>query len=473
MNMNLDSDTLAPLFSPETVAVIGASTTPAAVGYRTVENLLKDGVKAVYPVNPRGGELLGLKIYENIKDVPVKIDLAIIVVSAKASIQAIEDCGVAGVKAAIIGSSGFGETGSEGASLEKQLREAVAKSKVRVLGPNCLGVFNVHNNANLTISASMELVRDQLEPGGVSFVTQSGAYGIALFIQGIDNGLNFCKMVSFGNKMDVEDSAVLEYLGTDPETKVIMAYMEDIKKGRKFFEAAKKITANKPIVAFKVGRTEAGARAAASHTGALAGSYQVYASAFKQAGIIEADTSSSLLEVSRVLSMQPAMKGNRIGLVTNSGGLAAEVSDFLDTAGIQIPTLSPQLQQKLLDEDAVPTWGIYKNPVDMTVANVKYREWYYRSTKILLESDEVDGVLLIMVGVGLEWPADLFFEKAEELKKIGKPIVITGSTRKTNMEKLIPMYQKAGFPVVIDPSIAAKTLAALCQHGKNLQGVKA
>ena len=329
-----------------------------------------------------------------------------------------------------------------------------------------MGVYNACSGLNFTLTATLDQIREQVRPGNISFITQSGAFGIALFTTGVEIGLNFSKVVSLGNKADIDEVEVLEHLGDDPETDVIMTYIEEMKRGRRFYEVAKQVSKKKPIVAFKVGRTPTGMKAAASHTGALAGSGRIFSAACKQGGVIEVESSRAMLEVCKVFAYQPPLAGNRIGIVTNSGGLAVEVCDLLDDFGLRVPELSPGLQESLVQEGAVPNWGINKNPVDLTAANRNYPDWYYKSAKMLLASGEVDGILLIMVGVGLEWPVERIVEGVEELKAMGKPILILGTAKRKIMEAVVPKYQNVDIPVIDDVRIAARSMAALRERGR-------
>lgn len=219
---------------------------------------------------------------------------------------------------------------------------------------------------------------------------------------GLGQGIYFSKFFSIGNKVDIDENDLLEYLGEDPETRAIILYVEQIRNGRRFMDTARRITSHKPVVALKIGRTSSGARASASHTGAIVGTHAVYEAAFRQCGVISARTSRELLDMAKALSLQPPLRGKRVAMITDSGAQWAELADLLDQNGLEVPELSPDLQKQLFATEALPAYGSARNPVDLGAASPMYREWYFRSAKILLESDEIDGVIFIMIGAAME-----------------------------------------------------------------------
>ncbi|MEK7196347.1 MAG: CoA-binding protein, partial [Nitrospirota bacterium] len=274
---------LNSLFNPDSIAVIGASRDPKKVGYAVLNNLIRFGYKGqIYPVNPSGEEILGLKSFSNLSDIGGKIALAVIAVPAKFVPETIIKSADAGAGAVVILSAGFKEAGPEGVRLEQELGKISRERNIRILGPNCLGIINTSNNMNATFAAGM------LPKGKLAFFSQSGALGIAILDWAIGNKIGFSKFISLGNKTDLNEIDFIEYFINDPETDIILGYIEDVVDGRRFLEIAKKATKTKPVILLKSGGTEAGARAASSHTGALAGSEHAFDAAFKQPGVIRA-----------------------------------------------------------------------------------------------------------------------------------------------------------------------------------------
>lgn len=449
--------------SPNSIALIGASAKEGSLGNRVLTKLVQNKEKKIYPINPKSETIMGLQCYPSVEDIPEEVDLAFIITPAKTVPDILRSCVRGGVKAVIISSAGFSEKGGRGLELKEEMLGIIGESHLRVVGPNCLGIYNLSENLDLTISDTIRLL--DLKKGSIGFISQSGAYGITLLMKGLDMGIGFSKFFSLGNKIDVKDYDILEYLEDDPETEAVIIYMEAVDEGRKFIDLAARVSKKKPIIVCKVGKEEAGARAIKSHTGALAGSYKVYSAAFKDCGIIEATSSFAMLETAKVLSMQPVMKGNRVGIVTNSGGVAAETADLCHVHGLQLPELSDALQQRLKDEDAAPAYGSLKNPIDLGAPTPSMIDWYFRSTRLLLESGEVDAVLVIMAGVMVEWSAEKFHRDSSLLNSYGVPIVIMGIWKEEAMRKVRQTYHGASFPVVEDPVRAMESLDALKFRG--------
>ncbi|MCU0861959.1 MAG: CoA-binding protein, partial [Methanomassiliicoccales archaeon] len=330
------------IFNPKTVALIGASGEEGKMGHVFARNLTSGFKGKVYMVNPKGGEVLGHKAYASIKDVPEEVDLAVVVIPAKAVPSAMREMVQSKVKAAVVITSGFAEAGPEGKALEEAMMAEARKGQVKVVGPNCFGVYN----CNIGLNASMGIGTP--EPGGdVSFLTQSGAYGMAIFSFAMDHKMRFAKIMAHGNKAGIEDHEVLRYLGEDKETKVICLFLESVEKGREFMEAARGITARKPIVATKTGRTAGAARAAASHTAAISGSFTAYEAAFKQTGIIFATNGMDMVSIAKGLDWQPLPRGKKVGILTNSGGTGVELADLCEEAGLVVPEFSGQLKARI------------------------------------------------------------------------------------------------------------------------------
>ncbi|MDD1769043.1 MAG: CoA-binding protein, partial [Methanomassiliicoccales archaeon] len=316
------------IFNPKSVALIGGSNKEGKMGYVFAKNITSGYEGKVYMVNPSEDQVFGLKSYPDVNSVPEEIDLAVIVIPAKAVPSVMEELSAKRAKAAVVITAGFGEAGPEGKKYEEELMKAANKGGVKVVGPNCFGIYN----CNIGLNASLG-VGTPPKGGDISFVTQSGAYGMAILTFALDHHMRFAKVMAHGNKAGIEDYEVVKYLGQDEETKVICLFLESVDKGREFFEEAKRIAPLKPIVATKTGRTAGAARAAASHTAAMAGSFTAYEAAFRQSGVIFARNGMELVNIAKGLDWQPLPRGNRVGIITNSGGTGVELADLCEESG--------------------------------------------------------------------------------------------------------------------------------------------
>lgn len=387
---------LRPFFEATGVAVIGASANPRKLSHGILKNLIDYGYKGgIYPVNPGSEDILGHKCYADIAAVPSPVDLAVIILPAQATPEALEACGKRGIKAVVIISGGFKETGSSGQELEAQCLKIAADHQMRLIGPNCVGLVNLHNGLNTTFINGLPDV------GGIGFLSQSGAVcgGVVDLVQGKKVG--FSHFLSLGNEADVTETDIIEYLADDPATTVIAAYVEQIRDGRRFLEVARAVSRKKPIVLLKAGRTSAGARAVSSHTGSLAGSYSAYQAAFKQAGVIEVNTVAELFDVAMCLDFQPLPKGKRAVILTNAGGPAALASDSLSAHGIFLEDLESETRE-VLRQHLNPAAQV-GNPVDM-LGGAEPAD-YQMAIKQLISDKNVDIVIPILVPQSLVNPA--------------------------------------------------------------------
>ena len=330
------------LFNPQRVAVVGASATPGKAGALFLRNLTSAQSRfrgEVIGIHPSATELLGLPAFPGLDAVPAQIDLAIVVTPPATVPAVIKDCGRAKIPVAVIISGGFAETGAEGAELQRRTIETARALDVRVVGPNCFGVISTSCGLNASLSIGLP------KKGGVSLVTQSGAYGMAAYSRSVDEGMGFSKIVALGNKADVDEADLLAFLGRDPDTQTIALLLESISDGRRLFDAIASITPTKPVVALKTGRSASGQRAAASHTAALSGDAAVAIAALRQAGAHIVEDGLSLLEVAASLDRQPPLRGTNVAIITNSGGTGVELTDLLEGQGLAVPALSPALQE--------------------------------------------------------------------------------------------------------------------------------
>ncbi len=402
------------LFYPGSIAVIGASKDPQKVGYAVLNNITKYNFTGeVFPINPKPEEILGHKTYQRMEDIGKDVDLAVIAIPARMVPQALRDCIEKGVKSAVIISAGFKEAGTAGIVLEEELRALVRKSGIRVLGPNCLGIINTANNLNATFAAGM------LPEGRLSFFSQSGALGIAILDWAIGNKIGFSKFISLGNKADLNETDFIEYFIDDPETDIILGYIEDVVDGRKFLEIAQKATKVKPIILIKSGGTRAGARAASSHTGALAGSENAFNAAFKQTGIMRADGIEDLFETAKAFNSKKLPVGNNLLILTNAGGPGIIAADTAEKIGINLPQLSRETVEQLMS--VLPKNASLYNPIDI-IGDATAERYSDVLDKVVNDSN-IDGILIILTPqavINVEDTAHVVIGSSE---KTDKPLI--------------------------------------------------
>lgn len=392
------SSDLKPFFAPSGVALIGTSANPTKLSFGILRNMVEGGYRGgVYPVNPRYTEVLGTSCFASINSVPDPVDLAVIALPAVNVPETVEACGQRGIKTAIIISGGFREVGSQGLELENQCVEIARRYQMRLIGPNCVGTMDLYSGVNTTF------IKGLPPKGNIGFLSQSGAICGAVVDYVLDKDIGFSNLTSMGNMADVNETDIIEYLSTDPNTKVIAAYLEGIKDGKRFLEVARRVSRIKPIVMLKVGRSEAGARAVSSHTGSLAGSHSAYQAAFEQAGIIEVESAAELFDVCIGMVYQNPPKNNQTVIVTNSGGPAALASDSLAANGMRLADLKPETQDFL--RPRLNPAAQVGNPVDM-LGGAEPQE-YADALKACLADENVGAALAILTPQALVNPADV------------------------------------------------------------------
>ncbi len=452
---------LLPFFQPNGVVVIGASTSPEKLGYGVARNLVQSGYQgAIHFVSQKKGELFGRPIYTDLNQVPDPVDLAILIVPPSATPKAIEECGQRGVKAVVIVSSGFRESGAEGAALERQCLE-VARARtpaVRLIGPNCIGVIDTHFPLDTTfIQPPMPAA------GNIGFISHSGAFCAAIMDWARSEGIGFSQIVSLGNQADVNETDMLPMLADDPHTRVIVMYMESVSDGRRFVKTARDVTRRKPVVALKVGRFESGQKAAASHTGALAASDTAFEAAFDKAGILRADTTDQLFDWARALESCPLPRGRNAAILTNAGGPGVIAADSLEHHGLTLARLSESTREAL--SAILPPAASVNNPVDMLASASP--EQYAACLKLLLEDSQVDSVMVILPPPPMFKAEDVAGKLVEVIHRFEKPVVIalTGSTL---VEKARSAFARANVPTYPFPERAASALSALVKRAEFL-----
>ncbi len=394
--------------------MVGASRSPAKLGHILAKNLVEyQFAGAIYPVNPQGGEILGLKAYSRVTEIPDRVDLALISVPAARVVQAVADCAAAGVSVAVILSSGFGEAGDTGQQSQLEIRELIEETGLRVLGPNCMGVYNIQAKLNGTYFWELPRVA-----GKISFLSQSGAYGGILFGEATKQGLGVSKFVSIGNQIDIGFPDLLEYLGQDDATELVALFIEEVKAGQEFLRVVERVVRVKPVVALKAGRSEAGGRAARSHTGSLAGAWEVYKAASRQAGMILAQDTDQFFDLCRTLSRWRGSlpRDNRVAVTTISGGPCVIASDICEEVGLKVPHLEEQTRREL--RRYLPFFGADGNPVDMTPQMAD--ENFQPCLEVVGRAAEISGIIAINVGLDkTEFARGVI--KAHKSK--GKPVV--------------------------------------------------
>ena len=444
--MNLDF-----LFYPESVAVIGASNKPGKIGNSIMRSVTMHFTGKVYPVNIKGEDIevngKVFKSYRSIRDIPDEVDVAVIAVPARFVPDVIDECGQKGVKAAVVISAGFKEAGN--VELEEELVKRARKWGIRVVGPNCLGVTNIENGFDCNFNPPERQARPKF--GGIAFMSQSGAFGAAILDWAARHEIGMSKFISLGNMADLDESDFMSYLKDDPKTGVITAYLEGVKDGRKFFQRARETTLVKPVVILKAGRTGAGAKAAASHTGSLAGSYRIYEAAFEQTGVLSAKSMRQLFNYAKALTMQKPARGDRVAIVTNGGGAGVMMSDGLLERGMVLAELSEETNEKFakaVEEGKLPHHMSYRNPIDVIGDAPSKR--YELAMRYALEDENVDALVVIAL---FQSPAldEGIVDVMERVQEYGKPIVFVapGGDYPERMarrieEKGVPVYETVG-----------------------------
>jgi len=374
-------------FNPGSVAVIGAAREPHKLGYGVLQNIIQYGYAGpIYPINPQAEEILGLKAYPSIMDVPGPVELAVIVVPARFVAPVLRECGQKGVRGVIIISAGFRETGTAGLKAEQELVEIARQYKMRIIGPNCLGLIDTVCSLNASFAAGMP------QQGGIAFMSQSGALCTAILDWALATHIGFSRFVSFGNKADVDEVDLLQAWCEDPHTRVIIAYLEAITNGVRFMKTARSVTRRKPVIALKSGITSAGSKAVSSHTGSLAGSEQAYDTAFRQSGVIRASSVQELFNLSLAFAHQPPLRGNRVAIVTNAGGPGIMATDALEIAGLQLASLARETVEFL--QKHLPPAANFYNPVD--VLGDALADRYGAALSAVLTDEQVDGAVVIL-----------------------------------------------------------------------------
>ena len=470
-------------FDPKSVAVVGASRKITKAGHVIFKNFADNRRRGIfrgelYPVNPHEEFILAFRCYPSITKIIGEVELVIIVVPAKVVPQIMKEAAVKGVKAAVIISAGFSEIGNH--KLEEEVTTIAKEARIRVLGPNCLGVYDSHTGVDMLflpetkvlVTGDEVVATPRPMAGHMAVVTQSGAFGAAALDYLAGKQLGVSKFVSFGNKSDVDESEMLRYLLHDEKTRVILMYAESVEAGREFMEVARDITKKKPIVALKVGKTGAGARAALSHTGAIAGSDSIYNAVFTQVGVVRARDMEEFFDTGKALALQPPAAGNNVAVVTDAGGPAIMAVDECELKGIKVKKFSEETVQKfeeLKREDTIPSFATNLNPLDLTGSATS--EMFELGTKIVLDDPEVHGVIVIGLHHVPALQEDFVDRIANLLKGYSKPVVACdiGETEMALYTR--SRFDKFGIPAYTTPEDSARAMAALVNYGLYLKRI--
>jgi acetyltransferase len=448
-------EVLTGLLRPKGVAVIGASTTPGKIGHTVVKNLIDSGYEGgIYPVNPSADEVLGLKCYESVLDIPHNVDAAAITIPAKFVLDVVDECGKKGVKGLIVIASGFSEVGKT--ELEEQLVEKAHSYGMRVLGPNVVGTLSNSDKLNASFAPFLPL------EGSASLVSQSGALLIAIDAITYTRRIGFDKLVSIGNMSDVNFADMVKWLDEDQNTNCISLYIEGLKDGRRFIENS--ANATKPVVVLKAGVSEHGAAAAASHTGSLAGAAKVYGAAFRQAGAIQATDLGDLFDCTLALSLEPPMKGDNLLIITNGGGVGVLSTDSAEKYGVPLKFAPDDVQEEL--KKHMPPFGSAKNPVDLT--GMAGNDWYHDSCKFAFGHDWVDGLVVLYCETAMTDPMEIakgIHSAIEETGIKDKPITVSFVGGEKS-EKAMQWLVENGIPAYEAPDLAVRAMGVLKEYAR-------
>lgn len=442
------------ILNPTSVAVVGASTRPGSVGNDIFRNLLLSGFNgSVYPINPKSQHVLGVHSYASLDDVPGPVDLAVIIVPAKVVMGVVDEAIAKGVKGLVVISAGFKEVGREGAALELQLAEKVRAAGIPLVGPNCLGVINTDSEVKLNAAFG----RKMPAPGNLAFISQSGALCTSVLDYAEERSMGFSKFISFGNKADVNEIDLLDYLAHDPKTDVIAMYLEDVTNGRQFIETARQIfwETRKPMLCLKSGRSAEGAKAVSSHTGSLAGSDSVYDALLIQSGVQRVDTIAELFDYAALYTTQPLPKGNRVAIITNAGGPGIMATDAAVRHGLKLAEISDETKARL--KPALPDAASLRNPVDV-IGDAK-SDRYKAAVHTVLEDPGVDMGIVILTPQSMTDVEETAAVVPEVTRGIDKPVVCSFMGAK-DVAPGVNILRKAGVPSYPFPEDAVKSLAA-------------
>ncbi len=463
------NEILRPFFNPQGVVVVGARSTPG-FGYTMPISLINRGWgERMYLYNPKGGELHGKQVYKSLSNLPDAVDLAVVIVPAQGVPGVMKEIGLRGIRNVILESAGFVEIGEKGRALHEEVYEIIREFGIRLIGPNCLGVVNTDNCFH-----TVSVIDEAFKPGPVSIIAQSGMFGSGLLDFAYQRRLFFSKVVTLGNRMDVNECEVLDYLHRDPATGVIMMYLEGASDGPLLVETLARVTQDKPVLILKSGRTPIGRKATASHTGSMSGEDEIYDAAFAQGGAVRAETVDELLYMARVFSTQPLPKGGRLGIITTSGSMGVMSTDTAISLGLTMPAPSARTIEKVMEDS--PEWMNVKNPLDVGPSRQ-----FAIALDAMLEDPEIDMVLASIVipfsfirlikkqGLPIsDWVGDIGGIRSS---KPEKPFVLCSIGNSEFLDDLSEISSDST-PVFFSPELAVKALSALWEYRRRQIGME-
>jgi acetate---CoA ligase (ADP-forming) len=445
---------LAEIFDPRSVAVIGASPDPSRLSHAVLKNLIEHGYAGpIFPIHPKAGEVLGRRAYPSVLAVPEPVELAVLAVPAAQVLKVVDQCAQKGVKGLVVISAGFKEVGGEGRDIECQLLARVRAYGMRMIGPNSLGVINTRSRLNASFAALMP------DAGNIALMSQSGAICTAILDWSKGQGVGFSHFVSLGNKADIDEVVLLNAWGHDPQSKVILAYLEDISDGPAFIAAAREVTPTTPVVAIKSGTTAAGSMAASHHTGSLSGSEQAYQAAFAQSGIIRAHTVNELFDLAMLFAYQPLITGNRVAILTNSGGMGIIAADAVERSGLAMASLSSTTIERL--QAALPSSASAYNPIDL-LGDARH-DLYQLGLHATLADPNVDGVIVVLTPQAQTELVETAETIAAMAADFGKPVVASFMGG-YSLGPALAALNRLRIPCYTFPERAVQSLAAMYHY---------
>ncbi len=448
---------LDPMFHPRSLALIGASGKAGKIGRVIMDRFIEAGFQTVYPVNPGESTILGIKAYRSVTEIPDPVDMAMVLTPTDSAVAAVKECAAKGVKTIVITTSGFAESGGNGKAVQQEMVRIAREAGARIIGPNCVGIYCPASRLPYILGAGMT-------PGSVGVVSQSGFFADYLTLTATSNGINFSKAVSCGNESDLKATDFLEYLGQDPDTETIVTYVEGMEDGRRFYEAAREISKRKPIILWKGGLTDSGARAAISHTGALAGSGRIWQGALRQSGVVSVNAFEEALDALYAFHLQPLPKGKRIGIISGPGGTAVGTTDTCLKLGLEVPQFS-SITAERLRKAMPPVGGSINNPIDLSLASM-VAPAICKDALVIAAQDENIDILLVISVVGGELLCDMMRQALKEIKG-QKPVAVTvmaGTSQSVTND--VRLLLQNGIPAYPDASRAARALARMSLHAE-------
>ena len=449
---------LNSFFTAKSAAIIGASTEVGSIGYSVTQAMKQHFKGKVYPVNPHHRKVLGMTCYSSVFDIPRKdkrrspVDIAVIVVPIKIVPAVLKECVKTRIGGVVLITAGYSEVGNKVA--EQEIKNIIRGSNTRIIGANCLGVLDTNTGVDTLFLPEPKLSRPK--KGGISFLSQSGAFGSTFLDLIAAEKIGLSKFVSYGNQTDVKDWELLKFLGKDPLTDVIVIYMEGVSDGRRFLSIAKKVSEKKPIIVYKAGKTAFGSKAASSHTGSLAGAYEIYKAAFHQGGILEAQTVEEIYDMAKAIEFQKKSGGDRIAIVTNGGGFGVVTADCVILSNLKLAEFSVESKDKL--KKILPEFAQVHNPLDL-IGDADSKR-YEDALNVLVKDKNVDGIIIIALLQTVSLKPEVYDIIVRVKQKTKKPIIVS-STGGEYTEKLKPKLEKNKIPVYLTPERAVRAMKAL------------